>query len=64
MGIIKHLSILLPCERIDEMHKALVRSHLDYCDITYNILSTQTQLDVILHGKVRIVKVRNWDGNP
>ena len=30
------------------MYKALVRSHLDYCDIIYHIPSVQTQLGVTL----------------
>ena len=30
------------------MYKALVRSHLDYCDIIYHIPSRQTRLGVTL----------------
>ena len=30
------------------MYKALVRSHLDYCDIIYHIPSVQTQFGVTL----------------
>ena len=30
------------------MYKALVRSHLDYCDIIYHIPSAQTQFDETL----------------
>ena len=33
---------------IDQMYKALVRSHLDYCDIIYHIPSIQTQSGVTL----------------
>ena len=35
--ILKHLSKFLPLETLDQMYKALVRSHLDYCgsSITY-----------------------------
>ena len=41
--IIKHLSIfLLPRKTFDQMYKALVRSHLDCCDIIYHIPSVQT----------------------
>ena len=37
IGIIKHLSHFLPLKALDQMYKALVRSHLDYCDIIYHI---------------------------
>ena len=37
IGIIKHLSKFLPMKTLDQMYKALVRSHLDYCDIIYHI---------------------------
>ena len=40
LGIIKHLSKYLPLKTLDQMYKALVRSHLDYCDIIYHIPST------------------------
>ena len=33
---------------LDQMYKALVRSHLDYCDIIYHIPSVQTQFGVTL----------------
>ena len=33
VGIIKHLSKFLLLKNLDQMYKALVRSHLDYCDI-------------------------------
>ena len=36
IGIIKHLSQYLPLKTLDQMYKALVRSHLDYCDIIYH----------------------------
>ena len=29
LGIIKHLSMFLPRKKLDQMYKALVRSHLD-----------------------------------
>ena len=48
LGIIKHLSIFLPRKTLDQMYKALVRSHFDYCDILYHIPSLQTQLGVSL----------------
>ena len=39
VGILKHLSKFLPLKTLDQMYKAPVRSHLDYCDIIYHILS-------------------------
>ena len=41
--ILKHLSKFLPLKTLDQMYKALVRSHLDYCDIIYHIPSHQNQ---------------------
>ena len=49
IGIIKHLSIFVPHKTLDLMHKAFVRSHLDYCDIIYHIPSRQTQASVTLN---------------
>ena len=37
IGIIKHLNKFLPFKTLNQMYKALVRSHLDYCDIIYHI---------------------------
>ena len=37
IGIIKYLSSFLPLKILDQMYKAIVRSHLDYCDTTYHI---------------------------
>ena len=36
IGILKHVSKYLPLKSLDQMYKALVRSHLDYCDIIYH----------------------------
>ena len=36
VGILKHLSKFLPLKILDKMYKALVRPHLDYCDIIYH----------------------------
>ena len=36
VGILKHLSKFLPLKILDQMCKALVRPHLDYCDIIYH----------------------------
>ena len=41
LGIIKHFSTFLPRKAFDQMNKALVRSHLDYCNI-YHIPSVHT----------------------
>ena len=37
VGMIKYLSSFLPLKTLDQMYKALVRSHLDYCDIIYHM---------------------------
>ena len=39
IGILKHLSHFLPLRALDQMYKAHVRSHLEYCDIIYHIPS-------------------------
>ena len=39
IGILKHLSNFLPLKTLDQMYKALVRSHLDYCGAIYHIPS-------------------------
>ena len=49
LGIIKHLSKFLPLKTLDQMYKALVRPHLDYCDVIYHIPSKQTQLGGVLN---------------
>ena len=43
VGILKHLSKFFPLKTLDQMYKALVRPHLDYCDIIYHIPSRQNQ---------------------
>ena len=43
IGILKHLSKFLPLRTLDQMYKALVRSHLDYCDIFYHLPSITHQ---------------------
>ena len=43
VGILKHLSKFLPLKTLDQMYKAIVHSHLDYCDIIYHIPSHQNQ---------------------
>ena len=44
-----HLSKFLPLKTLDQMYKALVRPHLDYCDVIYHIPSKQTQLGGVLN---------------
>ena len=46
IGIIKHLPKFSPLKALDRMYKALVRPHLDYCDIIYHIPSLQNQPSV------------------
>ena len=50
VGIIKHLSSFLPLKTLEQMYKALVRSHLDYCGIIYHIPSNQSNLGVALNS--------------
>ena len=58
VGILKHLSKFLPVKTLDQMYKALVRSHLDYCDIIYHIPSHQNQapLGITLHSLMEKVE--------
>ena len=51
IGILKHLSKLLPLKTLNQMYKTLVRSHLDYCDIIYHMpqIVHQPLLGVSLH---------------
>ena len=56
IGIIKYLSKFLPFRTL--MYKALIRSHLDYCDIIYHIpaLKSQTNLGVTLNSLMEKVE--------
>ena len=58
VGILKHLSKFLPLKTLDQMYKALVSSHLDYCDIIYHIPShtNQQPLGVTLHPMMEKVE--------
>ena len=58
VGILKHLSKFLHVKTLDQMYKALVRSHLDYCDIIYHIPSHQNQapLGITLHSLMEKVE--------
>ena len=57
IGIIKHLSNFLPIKTLDQMYKALVRSHLDYCDIIYHMPSHQNQAPLGVTLSSLMVKV-------
>ena len=58
IGVLKHLSKFLPLKTLDQMYKALVRSHLDYCDIIYHIpqIVHQPPLGVSLHDLMESVE--------
>ena len=57
LGIIKYLSNFLPLKTLDQMYKALVRSHLDYCYIIYHIPSHQNQAPLGVTLNSLMVKV-------
>ena len=59
VGTLKHLSKFLPLKTLDQIYKALVRSHLDYCDIIYHIPShiNQPPLGVTLHSMMEKVEI-------
>ena len=46
VGIIKYLSSFLPLKTLDQIYKALVRSHLDYCDTIYHMLALNNQINL------------------
>ena len=58
IGILKHLSKFLPLKTLDQMYKALIRPHLDYCDIIYHIPPHQNQapLGVTLNSAMEKVE--------
>ena len=37
VGVLKYLSNFLPLKSLDEMYKAIVRTHVDHCDIIYHL---------------------------
>ena len=49
---------ILPLKTLDQMYKALVHCHLDYCDTTYHIpaLNSQTNLGVTLNSSMEKFK--------
>ena len=54
IGFLKHLYKSLPLKTLGQMYKALVRSHLDYCDIIYHIppLLNQAPLGLSLNASM------------
>ena len=56
IGILKHLRQFLPLKTLDQMYKALVRSHLDYCDMIYHIPPTITNQGLTLHSLMEKVE--------
>ena len=58
IGILKHLNKFLPIKTLIHMYKALVRSHLDYCDIIYHIPPTSHDppLGVSLHDHMETIE--------
>ena len=46
IGIIKYLSKFLPLKTLDQMYKAIVRSHLNYCDTIYHIPALNNQINL------------------
>ena len=58
IGILKQLSKYLPLKTLDQIYKAFVRSHLDYCDIIYHIPShlNQAPLGVSLNSLMEKVE--------
>ena len=57
VGMIKYLSSFLPLKTLDQMYKALVRSHLDYCNTIYHMpaLNNQINLGVTLTSLMKTV---------
>ena len=58
VGIIKYLSSFLPLTTLDQMYKALVRSHLDYCDTIHHMpaINNQINLSVTLTSLMETVE--------
>ena len=58
IGIIKYLNKFLPFKTLNQMYKALVRSHLDYCDVIYHIPPTihKPPLGISLHDHMEKVE--------
>ena len=56
--IIEYLSKFVPIKILDQMYKALVRPHLDYCDTIYHMpaLNSQINLGVTLNSLMEKVE--------
>ena len=61
IGIIKYLSKVFPLKNLDKMYKALVRSHLDYCDIIYHIPGLNNQINVGVTINLLMEKVKRTE---
>ena len=48
LSLIKHVSKFFPLKTLSHMYKALIRSHLDYCDIVYHTQAVYSQNGMIL----------------
>ena len=57
IGIVKYLSKFLPIKTLDQMHKALVRSHLGYCGSIYHIPAPNSQINLGVTLKSLMEKV-------
>ena len=66
IGIIKYLSKFLPIKTLDQMYKALVRSHLDYCDTIFHMpaLNSQINLGVTLNSLMEKVERTQYQAAP
>ena len=58
VGMFKHFSKFLPSKTLDQMYRALVRSHFDYCDIIYHMpaVLNQPPLGVSLNSQMEKVE--------
>ena len=52
IGIIKYLSKFLPIKTLDQMYKALVRFHLDYCYAIYHVPASNSQINL---GNIKLI---------
>ena len=64
--MLEYLSNFLPLKTLDQMYKALLRSHLYYCDIIYHIPSIihQPPLGVTLHSLMMKVERIQYQAAP
>ena len=56
IDIIKHLSRFFPLKILDQIYKALVRPHLDYCDVIYHTPPKQDKFSVVLNSLMETVE--------